>query len=133
MHRVYFVSAMIEHGKRRSFDPAKDIEPLQVAIQKAGGAALIIVAPVVSAVAGDSHKNADVRRSLQPLVDMAARMDAALLGITHFSKGTNGREPVERLTGSLAFGALARVVFVAAKKEAEGDEPDDGGFAYDLR
>jgi putative DNA primase/helicase len=146
--RIRFVGDVKEEGKSRSFDPAKDIEPLRAAIVKAGGAALVIVDPVVSAVAGDSHKNADVRRALQPLVDLCQELDAALLGITHFSKGTAGRDPVERITGSLAFGALARVVMVAAKKdpEAEGEKPerifcraksniglDDGGFAYDLR
>jgi putative DNA primase/helicase len=146
--RIRFVGDVKEEGKSRSFDPAKDIEPLRAAIVKAGGAALVVVDPVVSAVSGDSHKNADVRRALQPLVDLCAELDAALLGITHFSKGTAGRDPVERITGSLAFGALARVVMVAAKKdpEAEGEKPerifcraksniglDDGGFAYDLQ
>jgi putative DNA primase/helicase len=108
---------------------------------------MLIVDPIVSAIAGDSHKNAEVRRGLQPLVDLAGSMRCALLGITHFSKGTGGRDPVERLTGSLAFGALARVVLVAAKHQEEGEDgrtvrlfcrakanngPDDGGFEYDL-
>lgn len=61
--------------------------------------------------------------------------------------GTSGRDPVERITGSLAFGALSRLVMVAAKQEADGDTPmrrvflraksncgpDGGGFVYDLR
>ncbi len=70
-----------------------------------------------------------------------------MLGITHFSKGTAGRDPVERVTGSIAFAALARLVLVAAKVKADdGDSeprqvlmraksnigPDDGGFAYAL-
>ena len=69
-----------------------------------------------------------------------------MLGITHFSKGTGGRDPTERITGSIAFAALARVVLIAAKKtQVEDGEPgrmlarsksnigpDDGGFAYDL-
>jgi hypothetical protein len=146
--RVFFVGDVREGSAVRSFDPAKDVEPLREAVRKAGGAVLIIVDPIVSAVAGDSHKNGEVRRALQPLVDLASSMGAALLGITHFSKGTGGREPVERLNGSLAFGALARVVMVAAKKqsETEGEQakrifcraksnigPDDGGFIYELR
>jgi len=108
---------------------------------------LLIVDPIVSAVAGDSHKNGETRRSLQPLVDLAGDVKAALLGVTHFSKGTSGREPIERITGSIAFGALARVVMVAAKEpEAEDGTagrrilaraksnigPDEGGFAYSL-
>jgi putative DNA primase/helicase len=106
--------------------------------------ALLIIDPIVSAVAGDSHKNAETRRALQPLVDMAVKLDVALLGITHFSKGTAGRDPTERVTGSLAFGAIARVVMVAVKCKKEGGGgpilcrsksnigPDGDGFTYEL-
>ena len=145
--RVYFITDIQEGSDRRSFDPARDMEPLRRKLIEIGGVRLLIVDPIVSAVTGDSHKNAEVRRGLQPLVDLAASMRCALLGITHFSKGTGGRDPVERLTGSLAFGALARVVLVAAKHQEEGEDgrtvrlfvraksnigPDHGGFEYDL-
>lgn len=148
MSRIFFVGEIKETGKARSFDPAKDIDPLRAAIIQAGGASLLIVDPLVSAIIGDSHKNAEVRKSLQPLVDLAANVGAALLGITHFSKGSAGREPTERITGSLAFGALARIVLIAAKIPAETEDeqharifmrsksnvgPDDGGFQYSLR
>ncbi|TXI72668.1 MAG: topoisomerase [Dechloromonas sp.] len=147
LSRVYFIADIREGNERRSFDPARDMEPLRRKLAEIGGVKLLIVDPVVSAIAGDSHKNAEVRRGLQPLVDLAGSMRCALLGITHFSKGTGGRDPVERLTGSLAFGALARVVLVAAKHQEEGDDGrtlrlfcraksniglDDGGFEYDL-
>jgi putative DNA primase/helicase len=147
LSRVYFIADIREGNERRAFDPARDMEPLRRKLAEIGGVRLLIVDPVVSAIAGDSHKNAEVRRGLQPLVDLAASMRCALLGITHFSKGTGGRDPVERLTGSLAFGALARVVLVAAKHQEEGEDgrtvrlfcraksnigPDDGGFEYDL-
>jgi putative DNA primase/helicase len=147
LSRVYFIADVFDGNGRRSFDPARDMEPLRRKLIEVGGVRLLIVDPIVSAVMGDSHKNAEVRRSLQPLVDLAASMRCALLGITHFSKGTGGRDPVERLTGSLAFGALARVVMVAAKQQEEGEDghtvrlfcraksnigPDDGGFEYDL-
>lgn len=147
LSRVYFITEIREGSERRSFDPSRDMEPLKRKLTEIGGVKLLIVDPIVSAVTGDSHKNAEVRRSLQPLVDLAGAMRCALLGITHFSKGTGGRDPVERLTGSLAFGALARVVLVAAKHQEEGDDgrtvrlfcraksnigPDDGGFEYDL-
>lgn len=148
VERVFFVGDVAQGEERRPFDPAKDMEPLREAIGKAGGCVLIVVDPIVSAVAGDSHKNADTRRALQPLVDLAACVNAALLGITHLSKGTSGREPIERITGSIAFGALARVVMIAAKEGETEDGtpprrflaraksnigPDEGGFAYELR
>src|SRR5256886_4297399 len=78
---------------------------------------------IVMAIAKDSHKNAETRRDLQPIVDLAADLKASLLGVTHFTKGTEGRSPIDRLTVSLAFGALARVVMVAAKKQDEDDKP----------
>lgn len=146
--RVYFIADVRQGNERRSFDPARDMEALRHELLRIGDVRLLIVDPIVSAVAGDSHKNAEVRRGLQPLADLAMSTRCALLGITHFSKGTGGRDPVERLTGSLAFGALARVVMVAAKHQEEGENgrdvrlflraksnigPDDGGFEYDLR
>ena len=145
--RVFFVTGLKEGGEERPFDPAKDMAVLRETVAGIPNVKLIVCDPIVSAVAGDSHKNAETRRALAPLVDLAAGRGAALVGITHFSKGTAGREPVERITGSLAFGALARVVMVAAKEpEAEDGSPgrrifaraksnigpDDGGFAYKL-
>jgi putative DNA primase/helicase len=148
LNRIFFAGEMSCGKERRDFDPAKDITALQAAIETAGGASLIIVDPIVSATAADSHKNSETRRGLQPLVDTAAKLDAALLGITHFTKGSEGRSPIDRVTGSVAFGALARVVMVAAREQDGGDGkpgprvlmraksnigPDDGGFNYELQ
>jgi putative DNA primase/helicase len=148
LSRVYFIEGTKEKGVVRSFDPARDLNTLMAQAQAIGNIALLIVDPVVSAVAGDGHKAGDVRKGLQPLVDLAAALDCVALGITHFSKGTAGRDPLERVTGSQAFGALARVVIVAAKDTAtDGDDtparrfiaraksnigPDGGGFDYSL-
>lgn len=145
--RAHVIHGALDEGEERTrpFDPAGDIPMLadEVGMMKTAPS-LLIIDPVVSAVAGDSHKNGEVRRALQPLVDLAMTRKIAVIGITHFSKGTAGRDPVERVTGSLAFGALARVVMVAAKRSdeegggrilARGKSNigrDDGGFLYDL-
>lgn len=143
--RVYFVNDVMEAGEPRPFDPAHDVPALLAAARQLPELRFILVDPVVSAVAGDSHKNTEVRRALQPLVDFAAAAGAALLGITHFSKGGAGSDPASRVVGSIAFTAVARVVMVCAKtQDADGTErrimarsksnigPDDGGFAYTL-
>ena len=147
MTRVHIISGMVEKSKPRSFDPASDMELLAAALRKIGNVRLLIVDPIVSAITGDSHKNSETRRGLQPLVDLAASIKCALLGITHFSKGTQGREPIDRITGSLAFAALARIVMVCAKETGDSDSdtprrllmraksnlgPDDGGVTFDL-
>lgn len=143
--RVYFVSGARIDGEDHPFDPARDLVQLSAAVAQIGDVRLMVVDPIVSAVAGDSHKNTEVRRSLQPLVDLAAAMRAAVVGITHLSKGTAGRDPTERVTGSIAFTAVVRVVLLAAKVKGENGEdrrilvrsksnigPDDGGFEYHL-
>ena len=147
MSRVHFITGMRQGGERYPFDPGRDCAELAVALAGIRDVRLLIIDPIVSAITGDSHKNAEVRRGLAPLVDLAQQHRCALLGITHFTKGTAGREPVERITGSLAFGALARLVMVTAKSEANDKNPsirfiaraksnigpDGGGFVYDLR
>lgn len=144
LSRVHFIGDVRHGDEVRSFDPATDIAALNAAAALIGNISLLIVDPVVNAVAGDSHKNGEVRRALQPLVDFGEKLDCAVLGISHFSKGTGGKDPMERVTGSLAFAALARIVLATAKI-AEGDATkrifcraksniglDHGGFEYDL-
>jgi putative DNA primase/helicase len=147
MKRVHFIDGMVAE-ERAVFDPGRDMLALETTAQSLSSPRLLILDPIVSAVAGDSHKGAEVRRALQPVVTLGQRLGCAVLGITHFSKGTAGRDPVERVTGSIAFAALARLVLVAAKVKSETDDdaeprrvlmraksnigPDDGGFAYML-
>lgn len=143
--RCYFIEGARRDGEVEPFDPARDLPMLQAAIEQIGNVKLLIVDPVVSAVTGDSHKNTEVRRALQPLVDLGAACGCAILGITHFSKGGQGSDPAQRIIGSVAFAAVARVVLVAAKVKGEDGEdarilarsksnigPDDGGFHYHL-
>jgi putative DNA primase/helicase len=144
---VFFVRGTVEEGEQRSFDPGRDVGLLVEEAKRIGNVQLLIVDPVVNAIVGDGHKANDVRRGLQPLVDLAQVLDSAVLGITHFSKGSSGRDPLERVMGSQAFGALARVVLVAAKEVSSEEDsparrfvaraksnigPDGGGFDYEL-
>lgn len=143
--RCHFIKGAMRDGEVVPFDPARDLQQLREEIDRIGGVRLLIVDPVVSAVTGDSHNNAEVRRALQPLVDLAAACDCAVLGITHFAKGGQGNDPAQRVVGSVAFTAVARVVLVAARVKGEAGEdkrilaraksnigPDDGGFEYHL-
>ncbi|MGN6831102.1 AAA family ATPase [Paucibacter sp. M5-1] len=143
MRRVHFVDGL-SGPEAQAFDPGRDMPRLAATAELLAAPRLLILDPIVSAVAGDGHKSNEVRRSLQPVVALGQRLGCAIIGITHFSKGTSGRDPVERITGSLSFAALARLVLVAAKGRTDGEErrvvvraksnigPDEGGFAYEL-
>ena len=150
LSRIKFVyQQRAADGKTRPFNPATDMASLTVAAAAIkGGVALLIIDPIVAAIGAktNSHNNAETRNSLQPVVDFAQAINCAVLGISHFTKGTGGKDPIERVTGSLAFGALPRIVFAAAKTDetAEGENPrifvraksnigpGGGGYGYDI-
>ncbi len=147
LNRVHFLTGTrdTQSGEVLAFDPSRDIPAIEALAQRIGGVSMLIIDPIVSATGGaDSHKNAEVRRALQPVVDIGRLLGCCIIGISHFSKGTQGRDPTERVTGSLAFGALARVVLAAAKlPEDDGGGrllcrtksnigADHGGVKYDL-
>jgi len=147
LRRVHFVRGAREDDRSRGFDPARDMSALEKEVQRVGDVALVVIDPVALVATKDSHKNAETRRDLQPLADLCRATDAAALGVHHLAKGTAGREPQERLIGSVAFAAVARVVLIAAKQAGqEGDAPerrilmraksnigpDQSGFAYRL-
>jgi putative DNA primase/helicase len=145
--RVYFVKGVSEDEGKRSFDPAKDMGALLQAVERIGDVKLIVIDPIAMVAVKDSHRNAETRRDLQPVADLCEAAGAAGLGIHHLAKGTVGREPQERLIGSVAFAAVARVVMIATKmppREGERSErrvivraksnigPDEGGYVYSL-
>jgi hypothetical protein len=131
-----------EQGISCPFDAGRDMDALRESVERIGGISLLVIDPIVSAVSGDLHKANDVRRSLQSIVDFAAEMNCAVLGITHFAKGTAGKNSAERVIGSQAFAALARMVLVAAKEEESNrrvftraksnNSMDTGGFGYSI-
>lgn len=147
LNRIHFLTGTrdTQSGEIVAFDPSRDIPAIEALAQRMGGVSMLIIDPIVSATGGaDSHKNAEVRKALQPIVDIGRLLGCCIIGISHFSKGTQGRDPTERVTGSLAFGALARVVLAAAKlSEDDGGGrllcrtksnigADHGGVKYDL-
>jgi hypothetical protein len=79
------------------------------------------------------------------LIELGDKLKAVILGISHFNKNTIGRDPLERVTGSIAFGALARVVLATAKiidlageqkrlfvRAKSNNRPDNGGYYYEI-
>jgi putative DNA primase/helicase len=148
MDNISIVGPSNENGVTRPFDPTRDVESLQEAIEELGGVALIIVDPITSAVSGDSNKNSDVRRALQEFVNLAEKTGAAVLGIAHLRKNSQGGDPLDRVSGAGAFGQVPRIVLTAAVEAdpPEGQEPTrvftraksnigptGGGFEYAMR
>lgn len=100
--------------RHAAFDLNEHVPILEEHVNKLRDVRLIIIDPI-SAYAGrvDSHKNAEVRAMLVALTEMAARNGIAILAVTHLTKNAGGRA-VYRATGSLAFAAAARAVWMVA-------------------
>lgn len=141
LNRVFIMQGRINDlDELEPFDPSRDCDLLARELERIGGAGLIMIDPIVTAVSGDMHRANDVRRSLQPLVNLAEQHGSAVVGISHFAKGSQASSPADRVLGSQAFTALARMVLVSAKREGEEDRvlaraksnisADDGGCTY---
>jgi putative DNA primase/helicase len=141
LDNVHVISATTDSkGEKLPFSPATDIPLLKEKILATHNVVLLIIDPVVAAVEKDMNQTNIVRKSLQSLVDFANEIGCCVLGITHFRKNSEGQEPLERILGSGAFGALPRTVIVAAKDKsserrvvalAKGNVGQDtGGFEY---
>ncbi len=110
-----------KQGKPEPFDPVKDFPKIEQYIKHNPDVKLLIIDPIVSVVQGDMNKANDVRRSLQPLVNLANQYNFAILGITHFAKVSINNNPADRILGSQAFSALARMALCIFRRETEGD------------
>lgn len=83
-------------------------------------AALILLDPIVSRLSAnlDTHKDAEVRQALEPVVALADRTGTSVLGVIHVNKG-GGADALNMIMGSRAFSSVARSVLFAMKS------PDD--------
>ncbi len=100
----------------------EDLEELEKNAE-AVKAALILLDPLTSRLGHqlDTHKDADVRRALEPLTAIADRVGASVLGIIHVNK-SGGGDALNAVMGSRAFTAVARSVLFALKSPEDEDE-----------
>jgi hypothetical protein len=89
------------------------------------GVALIIIDPITQILDGDFSNNSKMREALESLGRLAQRLECAILGITHVTKQSKGKDPLARIAGPGAIGQVPRFVLMAAVNE--GGAFDDGG------
>lgn len=93
-----------------------------IALERAAGetdAALLLLDPLMSRLGDlDTHRDAEVRQALEPLVAIADRTGMAVLGVIHHNK-SGSTDPLQLVMGSKAFTAVARSVHTVVP------DPDD--------
>jgi len=104
------------------FNLKTDLKYLEKKILEMGDVKLIIIDPV-SAYLGadmrfDSYRETHVRSVLAPVAELARKHDLAVVGIMHLNK-KEGAEAINRVSGSGAFVAAARAVWLIAKSKRD--------------
>lgn len=94
-----------------------DVRELELLI-KATGAVLVVMDPLNAYLGNvDSYKDADVRKILGPISEVAARTGAAILVVMHLTKNDGtadqpGPKAIYRVTGSIGFIGAARLALL---------------------
>jgi putative DNA primase/helicase len=114
LDRVEIVN-MVRDGKRnRMFSLATDLDLLRQKIKDVGNVKLVQIDPLTAYLGNvkmDSFRTTDVRAVLSPVVDLAAELKVAIVGIMHFNKNVSIDNALLRISDSLAYGATARHVY----------------------
>jgi hypothetical protein len=112
LNRVYRVDVATPDSTQIPLSLPRDLPALEreaLDIQ----AAAIGLDPLLSRLDSkiDTHKDADVRRGLEPLAALADATNAAIVGLIHINK-SNSQDVLSTLMASRAFAAVARAVLV---------------------
>ena len=118
--RVHVLAAICHGASERPFSLDRDLAGLESALDDTG-AILLVIDPITAYLGtADSYKDADVRALLAPLVRLAEVRRIAVLVVMHLRKGREGNA-LQRLSGSIGFGAAARIVLGIGKDEHDPD------------
>ena len=118
MDFVHIVRGTLVYGRSRPFG-SEDCDKLSAELDKLAGVRLVIIDPITQMVRRNGNSNTEVRKALEPLIELAEKHGFAILGVAHLAKGSQKRSPLERVAGSFAFGALSRIVLLAVRGDAE--------------
>lgn len=121
--RIIGVRAITEDGMTEDLQLPVDIAHLAELVEE-HDVGLVLLDPLTSRLAPglDTHKDAEVRKALEPLVRFADRSKTAVIGLMHVNKGSTG-DPSTAIMGSRAFPAVARsVLFVQLDEDNENEK-----------
>lgn len=123
VHQFEAVREYTDDGVRnRTFSLLDDIERLDEAAARIGDVSLIVIDPVTAFLGTgriDSHNNTDIRSVMMDLQGLAERRHAAVLGVSHLSKGRQ-QQALMAVMGSLGWVAAARAAYGVFRDE-DGD------------
>lgn len=118
LSRVYRVEVETATGVHLGLSLPRDIPDLErLSVEYEIG--LMLLDPLMSRLGKlDTHKDAETRMALEPLVSLAHSAKLTIIGLIHHNK-SGSDDPLSLIMGSKAFTAVARAVFTVMA------DPDD--------
>ena len=96
----------------------RDLDWWRIVFERVADARLLIADPVVSYLGKgvNDQRNTEIRDILEPFIDDVIRAKGiCFLGNTHLNKSIDSKSPLNRISGSTAYGALPRNVHFVVK------------------
>jgi archaellum biogenesis ATPase FlaH len=116
--KIWVIEAVRIGKAQRSFSLDQDIARLREVVKRYD-ARIVIIDPLTAYMGkADTWKDAEVRRILTPLAELAASERVAVIGVMHPSKAEQ-QKAVYRASGSIAFVAVPRVAYLVAEDPQE--------------
>jgi AAA domain len=132
LDKVIRVDAYTPEGFDGTLQLPEDIERVRKIVETY---VLIVLDPLMStlSIKLDTHKDAEVRRGLEPLSRLAHTANLAVVGLIHENKST-ASDLLSRIMGSRAFTAVVRAVLYAARRDEDPEqefwEPSEPQFVF---
>ncbi|MBB5066172.1 AAA family ATPase [Granulicella mallensis] len=116
--RILFPNFTTKEGIADYFDVARDIDVLsetldQFPSDREDRIRLLITDPIISAT--ETGGTRAVRSAMEQLAQLAERHNIAVIGVAHFAKDSGNKNLLDRVSGSLSYTAVARMVLAATK------------------
>lgn len=103
-------------GVEFGFSLRRDIELLANTVANHGDVRLIVIDPITAYLEEtNTSRDNEVRQLLQPLVNLADKQKICVLLLAHLNKNTAEPRILYRLANSIAFGAIARMIWFVSK------------------
>ena len=117
LERIHMLTATLIEGKPVTFSLQAHLEMLGAKLTELGDAALVVIDPITSYMGKiDGHQTVDVRTVLEPLAAFARTTRYCSAGHFSIRRRPAQNKALHAVTGSLAFVAAARLVFIATKE-----------------
>jgi putative DNA primase/helicase len=118
---ILVISGKSDHKLVSLLDDLKEIEN----VCKHYRVDLVVISPInayLGSVKGktDNYSDPEIRAVLSPIVQMAQRLNIAVIGVMHLSKASQV-QVLYKLAGSVAFGAVPRTIYYVSRDKNDRD------------